>query len=62
MDNIDCKYFDLKNSELFLLIDKYCCVNEGLNLTVVPDGIKLLNFNWNSLLQNYFERSLEHLL
>ena len=61
MDNTFCKYFDLKNNELFLVINKYCCASDG-NITIVPDSIRLQNINWNSLLRNYFERSSEQVV
>ena len=64
MDNSYCKYFDIKNNELFLLVNKYCCVHvsDGHDINIVPDSIRLQNINFNALLLNYFERSLEQLL
>ena len=61
MDGTYCKYFDLKNIELVLLINKYCCTSDGQNITnIMSAGMRLHNINWNTVLQNYFERSLEH--
>jgi len=62
MDNLYCKYFDIKNNELFLLVHKYCCATDGHNINIVPDSIRIKNINFYALLQNYFERSLEQLV
>ena len=47
-----------------LLVNKYCCVHvsDGHDINIVPDSIRLQNINFNALLLNYFERSLEQLL
>jgi len=62
MDNTYYKYFDLKNNELVLLISKYFYANDGQSINSVLDNIRLQNFNWNTVLQNYFERSLGQLV
>ena len=59
MDNKYCKYFDLKNSEVALLVNKYCCASDDRNINIVTDSLRLQNINWNLLLRKYFERSLE---
>ena len=56
-----CRYFDLKSNELVALVNKYCCASDGHNLSIVSDSLSLQNINWNSLLRNYVERSLEEL-
>ena len=61
-DNTYCKYFDLKSSELYVLVNKYRCASVDHNLNIVPDSINLLNIKWNSLLRIYFEHSLEQLI
>ena len=60
LDSTLCKYFDVKNDELFILINKYCC--NVYNNNVMLDNISLENINWNAILRCYFERSLEQLI
>ena len=54
-----CSYFDLKNSEIFTLINKYCCTLDGLNINFLPENFNQANFRWKNILRIYFERSLE---
>ena len=51
------KYFDVKNDELFILVNKYYC--NGYNASIVLDNFRLENIDWWSILRCYFEQSLE---
>ena len=61
IDNTYCRYLDLKNIELSVLVNKYCCAGDGHNLNIGPSNVSVQSINFNSLLRNYFERSLEQL-
>ena len=61
VDSIYCKYFDINNDELFLLVNKYCYIND-VHMNMVNDRNKLKNINFNASLRKYFELSVEHLI
>ena len=63
IDNIYCKYLDVKNDELLALINTYCSASDSLNLKNNSANVfRLQNMNWNDLLHNYFERSIQMLI
>ena len=59
IDNIYCRYFDVKNDELLTLVNTYCYVTDDIvSMKINIEGLDRIK-NMTSLLRKHFERSLQ---